>query len=288
MMFLRMGRIDVVDGAFVVIDERGIRKQVPVGSLACLLLEPGTRITHAAIRLAAQVGCLILWVGEAGVRLYSAGQPGGSRSDKLLHQARLVLDDQARLKVVRKMYSMRFGTPAPKNRSVEQLRGIEGARVRELYRVIAAEFGVEWKHRSYNPNSWEKADPLNRALSAATSSLYGLCEAAVLAAGYSPAIGFIHTGKPRSFVYDIADLYKFQTVVPAAFREFAIGPVNIESRVRRRCRDSFRAARLLRRIIPSIEEVLHAGELDPPARPPESVGPAFEDPEGIGDAGHRH
>ena len=46
----------------------------------------------------------------------------------------------------------------------------------------------------------------NRCLSAATACLHGLTEAAVLAAGYAPAIGFLHTGKPLSFVYDIADL----------------------------------------------------------------------------------
>jgi CRISPR-associated protein Cas1 len=70
-------------------------------------------------------------VGEAGVRLYAAGQPGGARADRLLLQARLALDDDARLRVVRKMYALRFKEEAPAHRSVDQLRGIEGARVRE-------------------------------------------------------------------------------------------------------------------------------------------------------------
>ena len=115
----------------------------PIGGLACLMLEPGARISHAAVALAARAGTLIVWVGEAGVRLYAAGQPGGARSDRLLWQARLALNDEARLKVVRKMYDMRFGEPAPERRSVDQLRGIEGARVRKLYELAAQKYGVD-------------------------------------------------------------------------------------------------------------------------------------------------
>lgn len=287
MVALRYGHVDVIDGAFVLVDENGIRKQIPIGSLACVLLETGTRISHEAVKVAARVGCLLLWVGDGGVRLYSAGQPGGARADKLLYQAKLALDDTARLNVVRAMYSFRFGMPAPKNRSIEQLRGIEGARVREMYKTIAGKFHVEWTKRRYDPRHWDSADPVNRALSAATASIYGVCEAGILAAGYSPAIGFIHTGKPRSFVFDVGDLFKFQTVVPVAFREVSRGPSDIERRVRIGCRDAFRSAKLLKRIIPAIEEILHEGGLEVPKPPVESIGPAFEDPEGMGDVGHR-
>ena len=213
-LFIEKGQLDVLDGAFVVIDKTGVRTHIPVGGIACLMLEPGSRISHAAVVLAARVGCLLVWVGEAGVRLYSAGQPGGARADRLLHQARLALDPDARLNVVRKMYDMRFGEPAPQRRSVDQLRGIEGARVKRLYEVLARQNGVDWKRRRYDPGEWDAADLPNRCLSQATSCLYGLAEAAVLAAGYAPAIGFLHTGKPQSFVYDVADVFKFETVVP--------------------------------------------------------------------------
>ena len=125
-LFVEKGQLDVLDGAFVLVDGEGVRMHIPVGGLSCLMLEPGIRASHAAVALAARVGCLLVWVGEAGVRLYSAGQPGGARADRLLHQARLALDPDCRLKVVRKMYSMRFDEPAPQRRSVEQLRGIEG------------------------------------------------------------------------------------------------------------------------------------------------------------------
>lgn len=287
MMFVQYGKIDVLDGAFVVIDQNGVRTHIPVGSVACLMLEPGTRVSHAAAALASRVGTLLVWVGEAGVRLYSSGQPGGARSDKLLYQAKLALEDSLRLKVVRKMYEVRFGEKAPARRSVEQLRGIEGARVRETYKRLAQRAGLKWNARKYDPNNWDSADVPNKCLSAATSCLYGITEAAVLAAGYAPAIGFVHTGKPLSFVYDVADLYKFETVVPAAFRIAAKAPRDAVRQVRLACRDMFRETRILGRIIPLIEEVLAAGEIQPPPPPPESVPPAIPVPEGIGESGHR-
>ncbi len=287
MIFVWYGQIDVKDGAFVVIDKNGVRKHIPVGSVACIMLEPGTRVSHAAIKLAAHVGTLLVWVGEAGVRLYASGQPGGARSDRLLYQAKLALDDDLRLKVVRKMYELRFGEPAPARRSVEQLRGIEGARVRKTYELLAKRYGVKWKGRRYDPKDWEKGDVANRCISAATACLYGITEAAVLAAGYAPAVGFIHTGKPLSFVYDIADIYKFDTVVPEAFKIAASNPASPDKAVRLACRDIFRETKILKKIIPGIEEVLSAGGIQPPEPPKESVPPAIPEPEGIGDAGHR-
>ena len=287
MVFVYYGQVDVLDGAFVVIDKNGVRKHIPVGSVACIMLEPGTRISHAAVNLAATVGTLLVWVGESGVRLYSSGQPGGARADRLLYQAKLALDDDLRLKVVRKMYEVRFGEPAPARRSVEQLRGIEGARVRGTYKLLAQQYKVNWRARNYDRNEWDAADIPNRCLSAATACLYGITEAAVLAAGYAPAVAFIHTGKPLSFVYDIADLYKFDTVVPLAFRIAAKAPAHPEREVRIACRDLFRSDKLLGRIIPLIEEVLAAGGINPPEAPPESVPPAIPNPESQGDAGHR-
>jgi CRISPR-associated protein Cas1 len=296
-LFLEKGRLDVLDGAFVLVDEAGVRVHVPVGGVVCLMLEPGTRISHAAVALAARAGTLLIWVGEAGVRLYAAGQPGGARADRLLYQARLALDDEARLKVVRKMYAMRFGEEAPARRSIDQLRGIEGARVREMYKALAERHGVVWHGREYDPGDWNAADTMNRCLSAATAALYGITEAAVLAAGYAPAIGFLHTGKPQSFVYDIVDLYKFETVVPVAFRVTAEVQANRPldggrvsdpvGEVRRRCRDAFRRSQILTHLISSIEEVLAAGGLPVPEAPSEAMPVAFEGTEKLGDDGHR-
>jgi len=284
LVFVERARLDVDDGAFVAIDAEGVRTQIPVGGVACLLLEPGVRVSHAAVALAARAGTLLAWVGEGAVRLYSAGRPGGARSDRLLWQARIALDDSARLRVVRRMYEIRFGEAPPQRRSVDQLRGIEGVRVRESYALLARKHGVEWRRRSYDVEDWAAGDLPNRCLSAATACLHGLAEAAVLAAGYSPAIGFLHTGKPLSFVYDIADLWKLQTVAPEAFRiagQAAKGRLDMpaERAVRHACRDVFRRSGLLAKIIPQIEEVLEAGELPRPDPPPEAAGPAFADPD---------
>lgn len=286
-LYIEKGHLDVLDGAFVVVDKTGVRTHIPVGGVACLMLEPGTRVSHAACALAARVGTLLVWIGEAGVRLYSAGQPGGARADRLLYQAKLALDPDLRLKVVRKMYAMRFGEEPPQRRSVDQLRGIEGARVREMYKRMAAKYGVEWKARNYDTQDWDAGDIPNRCLSAATSCLYGVTEAAVLAAGYAPAVGFIHSGKPLSFVYDVADIYKFETVVPVAFRIAARRSRSPEQEVRLACRDTFRETRLLERIIPGIEDVLAAGGIEPPEPPEDAVPAAIPNPESLGDAGHR-
>ncbi len=287
MVFIEKGQIDVKDGAFVVIDENGIRTHIPVGSIACIMLEPGTRVSHSAAALAARAGTLLVWVGEAGVRLYASGQPGGARSDRLLYQAKLALDETARLKVVRKMYEIRFGEKPPERRSVEQLRGIEGARVKKLYILLAKQAGVEWKGRKYDQTQWDNSDMANRCVSSATACLYGISEAAVLAAGYAPAIGFIHTGKPLSFVYDIADLFKFDEIIPHAFKIAAKNYPDAEREVRFMCRDIFRQSKILKKIIPLIEEVLAAGGLEMPTPAEDAVLPVIPNPDSIGDVGHR-
>jgi CRISP-associated protein Cas1 len=291
-VFIEKGNLDVIDGAFVIVDSDGVRTAIPVGGLAAIMLQPGTRTSHAAVALAAAAGTLLIWTGEAGVRLYAAGQPGGARSDRLLWQFRLALDTEARLKIVRKMFQLRFGEGAPERRSVDQLRGIEGVRVREIYKRLAKQFGVNWRRREYDPTKFDASDVPNRCLSTATSCLYGITEAAVLAAGYAPAIGFLHTGKPLSFVYDIADLFKFETVVPEAFRVAAAyekGKLERapEMATRHACRDAFRRSNILARLIPTIEDVLLAGELSPPKEPIDSIGPAFPEPEAICDPGMR-
>tara|TARA_R110002095_G_scaffold216412_1_gene213534 strand:- start:463 stop:1389 length:927 start_codon:yes stop_codon:yes gene_type:complete len=287
LIFLQYGQVDVLDGAFVLLDKNGVRTHIPVGSVACIMLEPGTRVSHAAVKLAATVGTLLVWVGEAGVRLYASGQPGGARSDKLLYQAKLALDENLRLKVVRKMFDLRFGEPAPERRSVDQLRGIEGARVRKTYQLLAKQYGVQWHGRRYDPKDWAKGDKTNQCISAATACLYGITEAAILAAGYAPAIGFLHSGKPLSFVYDIADILKFDTVVPIAFRVAAKHPQRPDQEVRIACREQFRKNKILKRLIPLIEEVLAAGEITPPLPPADAQPPAIPEPVSQGDVGHR-
>jgi CRISPR-associated protein Cas1 len=280
-LFIEHGRIDINDQAFAVFDAENGCTHIPVAGLACLMLEPGTRISHAAVVLAAKVGTLLVWTGEAGVRLYSVGQPGGASARHLLYQAKIAVDETARLKVVRAMYAMRFEEAAPDRRSIDQLRGLEGVRVREIYRKLADEYGVEWHGRRYEANNFRAADVPNQCISAATACLYGLTEAAILAAGYAPQIGFLHRGRAQSFVYDIADLFKFETVVPEAFCVAArvakgddVGPIERATRIA--CRDAFRKTRLLDRIIPAIHDVLAASGIDVPEDAPEGMEPVLQ------------
>lgn len=246
------------------------------------MLEPGTTITHAAVKLCAENRTLIIWTGESGVRLYSAGQEGAAHSYRLLRQARLALDPRSRLAVAREMYRTRFYEEPPQKRSIEQLRGMEGARVRAIYRRLADEYGVVWEGRNYDRSDWVSQDPVNRALSAANSCLYGVCHAAILIAGYSAALGFIHTGYPLAFVHDLADLYKMEIAAPTAFRLAAEGEQNLEMLVRHELRDGFRRVKLLERLIPGIESLLDAGEMG--AGVPEELGGCRIDPAGPEDA----
>ncbi len=254
-LYVEHCRIDQEEKAIAIFDASG-KVPVPCASLTLLMLGPGTAITHAAIRALAENGCLTMWTGEEGVRLYAQGMGETRSARNLLRQARLCSDPDARLQVVRRMYQMRFPDPLEPSLTLRQIRGKEGIRVREAYARASEETGVEWSGRTYRRDSWGAADPINRALSCANSCLYGICHAAIISAGYSPALGFIHTGKMLSFVYDIADLYKMQLTVPLAFQTVVGGTTDLEGRVRRACRDLFHSHRLLQRIVPDIEEAL--------------------------------
>lgn len=229
---------------------------LPVATLTVLMLGPGTTITHAAVRTLTRVGCAIQWVGEGGVRCYAHGIGETHKAYKLARQAALVSDEAERLAVVRRMYEARFREAVSEEATLQQVRGKEGARVRAAYAEAADRYGVDWSGRHYDRHRWSGSDAPNRALSAANACLHGVVHAAIMTAGYSPGLGFIHQGKQLSFVYDIADLYKMQLTVPVAFASVAEAPKQLERTVRMRCRDVFRTIKLLERILPDIEAVL--------------------------------
>lgn len=238
--------------------------EVPLASLALLMLGPGTRISHLAIRALADNNCLVIWSGELGVRFYACGMGGSRHSRNLMRQARLALDERTRLQVVVRMYCARFTEETiDAGLTLQQLRGKEGIRVRHAYAEAAKATGVPWHGRDYKRKDWFAGDPVNRALSAANACLYGLVHAGILSAGYSPAIGFIHSGKQLSFVYDIADLYKVELTIPLAFEVAARHPDKIEREVRIEARRRFFSAKLMQRIIPDIANVLRLPESDP-------------------------
>lgn len=272
-------------------DGRGVRAYHPEGmvtlpaaSLGVLLLGPGCSVSHEAVKALSDTGCSLLWVGEGGVRLYASGL-GESRSAlRLQRQARLWADPDTRLRVVRQMYTMRFPQGLPGGLTLQQIRGHEGARVRDAYARYSAAHGVKWDQRQYKQQDWDRATPVNKALSAGNACLYGLAHAAILATGYSPALGFVHTGKMLSFVYDVADLYKMEVVLPIAFRESATPGDDLERRVRTGLRDHMTNLRLLERMAADLHHLLGGDDHDP-----ESTAPGdLWDPEGDVRGGINH
>lgn len=286
-------RIDQEARAVAIHDATG-KVPVPCANLALLMLGPGVSITHAAVSVLADHGCLVAWCGEEGVRFYAVGMGETRSASNLLHQARMWAHEGLRMQVVRRLYQLRFSEKLDPALTLRQIRGMEGIRVREGYARAARETGVPWSGRSYRQDQWSDADPVNRALSTANSCLYGICHAAVVSAGFSPALGFIHTGKILSFVYDVADLYKTEVTVPAAFRASAEGKGALERRVRLACRDTFVSTRLLERIIPDVQralglpEQIGAGEDKKFDHEPGAPGWLWDPDEGKVEGGRNH
>lgn len=266
MTFLYLERCTIhrESNALTAEDERGT-VHIPVASLGALLLGPGTRVTHQAMMVLAESGSTVVWVGERGVRYYAHGRSLARTSTLLQAQAELVTNRSSRLRVARDMYAMRFTGEDVSGLTMQQLRGREGARVRRSYRDNADRFGVKWNKRTYNPEEFDAADPINQALSAATTALYGVTHAVIVALGCSPGLGFVHTGHVRSFVFDIADLYKAEFAIPCAF-EIAGGEyLDVASETRRAMRDRFSSGALLERCARDIRNLLLGSSDDPAA-----------------------
>ena len=254
-LYVEHCKIEQEARAIAFFDKDG-KTSVPCADLTTLVVGPGTAITHAAVKTLADNGCLVMWSGEGAVRFYAVGMGETRAARHLLRQAYLSSIPALRLRVVRRMYEMRFGEELAEDLTLHQIRGREGVRVRTAYQQASRATGVEWSGRSYNRNDWKDSTPVNRALSAANSCLYGVCHAAIVSAGYSPALGFIHTGKMLSFVYDIADLYKADLTIPVAFQAVAESEFDLESRIRHILRDRFYEEKFLQRIVPDLETVL--------------------------------
>ncbi|MFT3663185.1 MAG: type I-E CRISPR-associated endonuclease Cas1e [Gordonia sp. (in: high G+C Gram-positive bacteria)] len=249
------------DSAITATDDSGVI-HIPAASLGALLLGPGTRVTHQAMLLMADSGSTAVWVGERGVRYYAHGRPLGRTSRLLDAQARAVSNTRERIAVARAMYEMRFPGEDVSECSMQQLRGREGARVRGLYRTHSTRTGVEWNRRDYDPADFAASDIINQALSAAHTCLYGVVHSVVVALGCSPGLGFVHTGHDRSFVYDIADLYKAEITIPVAFdvaemmaRE-EIPDDDVGGITRRAVRDAVKSGATLTRCVRDIHRLL--------------------------------
>ncbi|MBX6389147.1 MAG: type I-E CRISPR-associated endonuclease Cas1 [Frankia sp.] len=262
-LYVEKCHVDRADNAVVLVNkERTVR--VPAAFIATLLLGPGTRITSGAVRLLADSGTAVCWVGERGVRMYAAGLGPSRGAGLLMRQAYLVTRTRERLGVARRMYAMRFPDEDVSDATMQQLRGREGARIKRIYRHHAQRTGVEWNRRDYkHGDPFAAGDDVNRLLSAGHSCLYGICHAAIVGIGASPALGFIHTGAATSFVLDIADLYKAEYTIPLAFDLAAQGQTD-ERAIRTAFRDKVADGHLMARIVRDIKTLLLGDDADIP------------------------
>jgi CRISPR-associated protein Cas1 len=254
-----------IDIARIVQDDTGVCAQVqsvrgtdrvylPTAAVTCLLLGPGTSITSRALSTFARHGTTVVCVGAGAVRCYAGITTDSQSTYWLERQVRAWSNDNERLRVATSMYERRFGETVQPGTTLAQLRGLEGQRMKALYKTLAETHHIRRFRRSYDRSTWDQQDPVNLALSAASACLYGVTHATLLALGCSPALGFIHTGTQHAFVYDIADLYKARVTVPLAFSLH--NSTMPERDVRRKLRDQFRLLKLLPRIIDDIQNLL--------------------------------
>lgn len=256
-LYIEHAKIHRVDSAVTVTDAKGVVR-IPAAIVGVLLLGPGTDISHRAVELLGDTGTAIIWVGERGVRYYAHGRALARSTRFLMRQAELVTNERSRLRVARAMYQMRFPGEDVSKLTMQQLRSHEGARVRRTYRELSKKYNVPWTKRVYNPDDFAGGDAINQALSAAHVALYGLVHSVIAALGLSPGLGFVHTGHDRSFVYDIADLYKAKITVPIAFAVVADSEEgqDIGKITRLRTRDAFVDGKLLKRMVKDLQTLL--------------------------------
>ena len=260
-IYIEHAKVNRIDSAITITDYRGT-VDIPVAIIGVLMLGPGTDISHRAVEILGDTGTSIIWVGERGVRHYAHGRSLGHSTKLLEMQAKLVSNTRTRLNVARKMYAMRFKNEDVSRLTMQQLRGREGSRIRKVYREQSKKYNIEWSGRNYNPDDFEDATPVNKALSAANVSLYGVCHSIIVALGMSPGLGFIHTGHDKSFVYDVADLYKAELTIPLAFELASTVEDNadIGKMARLALRDKMVDGKTMQKIVEDLQYLMNVSE----------------------------
>jgi CRISPR-associated protein Cas1 len=223
------------------------------------MLGPGTTVTHAAMKACAESNTPVCWVGAEGLHFYARGVTPTHDNERARNQVALACSPAKRDVVARRMFGMRFGGEDVSGVALSELRGMEGRRIKALYADLGARYGVTWKGRNYNKDNWDMADNINRAVSAANAALYALTTAVVCSLGYLPELGFIHTDSMRAFVLDIADIYKPETSLPAAFETVGLNAEATEDDVVACLKFHIEDRRLLQRMPKDIEMLLGDG-----------------------------
>lgn len=216
-LYLERGRLEIDDSSIKWIDADRNVVPLPVATLNTLLLGPGTTVTHEAIKTAVAANCSVCWVGEDSLLFYAAGFLPTANTRNLKRQIELAANPKKAVAVARRMFARRFPDADLAGKSLKEMMGMEGHRVRALYQQKAQDYQVGWKGRNFTPGKFDLSDITNQVLTSANAALYGILCSAVHSMGYSPNIGFIHSGSPLPFVYDLADLYKEQLCIDLAF-----------------------------------------------------------------------
>jgi CRISPR-associated protein Cas1 len=273
-LYLQHGRLEVDDSSVKWIGADGLLYRIPVATVSALILGPGTTVTHAAIKACADSNTPICWSGADCMRFYSFGLAPNHTNEMPRIHASLWADKKRRTQIARRMFLMRFPEADVAGKSIQELRGMEGLRVRALYAKFGQELGVTWKGRNYDRSNWEISDNINRALSAANASLYALVSAVVCSLGYLPSLGFVHDGGTLPFIYDVADLYKHETSIPAAFLAVRKDPGDNGDLVRTILKERIEEQRILRRMPKDLAALFEAEEAELTAgtrRPPSAI-----------------
>nr|WP_067292624.1 type I-E CRISPR-associated endonuclease Cas1e [Marinobacterium profundum] len=216
-IYLERGRLEIDDSSVKWIDSEANVVPLPVATLNALLLGPGTTVTHDAIKTATAANCAVCWVGEDSLLFYAAGFLPTADTRNLKRQIELSADPEQSVEVARRMFTRRFPDADLQGKTLKEMMGMEGYRVRSLYQAKAEQYQVGWKGRQFIPGKFDVSDITNRILTASNAALYGILCSAVHSMGYSPHIGFIHSGSPLPFIYDLADLYKEHLCISLAF-----------------------------------------------------------------------
>jgi CRISPR-associated protein Cas1 len=255
-IYLERGRLEIDDSSVKWIDSEGEVIRLPIATIVMLLLGPGTSITHEAIKVLAAANCSVCWVGEDSLLFYAVGQSPTADTRNMRRQMKLACDPIKSLVVARRMFSRRFPNIDLEGKTLKEMMGMEGLRVRDLYEEKAQVYHIGWNGRSFTPGKFEMSDLTNQILTSSNAALYSLLSSIIYTMGYSPHIGFIHSGSPLPFVYDLADLYKEYLCVDLAFYltlEMA-GKYN-KYRVLSEFRNRVLNSNLLERVNPDIEEL---------------------------------
>ncbi len=262
-IYLEHGRLEVDDSSVKWIGANGLLCRIPVATVSALLIGPGVTITHAAVKACAESNTPICWTGEESMRFYAFGLTPNHTNDMPRVHATAWADRKQRARIARMMFSMRFPDIYVENKSVKELRGMEGIRVRALYGEMGARYGVTWKGRNYDRRNWNLSDGINRALSASNASLYALCSAVITTLGYLPSLGFVHDAGTLPFVYDVADLYKHLTSIPAAFLAISRDPKDDGTLTRKILKQKIEEERILQRMPKDLAKLFETTESDP-------------------------